>query len=63
MLNLKLKSEHRQVLWLTYFEQLSNKETAMVMKKSVHSIENLLSRARKSLKFELEKENFDYEKL
>lgn len=59
----KLKSEHRQVLWLTYFEQLSNKETAMVMKKSVHSIENLLSRARKSLKSELEKENFDYEKL
>ena len=54
---------YHQVLWLTYFEEFSNKETAEVMKKSVHNIETLLYRARKSLKEELEKEGFVYEGL
>lgn len=58
-----LKTEYRQVLWLMYFEELSTKETALVMKKSVHSIETLVYRARKSLKLALEKEGFIYEKL
>lgn len=58
-----LKAEYRQVLWLMYFEELSAKETALVMKKSVHSIETLVYRARKSLKLALEKEDFIYEKL
>ena len=57
-----LKPEYRQVLWLTYFEELSNKETAIIMKKNVHNIETLLSRARKSLRSQLEMEDFDYEK-
>ena len=30
----KLKPEYSQVLWLTYFEDISNKETAKVMKKA-----------------------------
>lgn len=51
----KLKPEYAQVLWLTYFEGLSNKESAIVMKKSVHGVENLIGRARKALKIELEK--------
>ena len=59
----KLKPEYRQVLWLTYFEDFSNKETAKVMKKSVHSIETLIYRARNALKTELEKEGFTYEDL
>lgn len=59
----KLKPEYRQVLWLTYFEEMSAKETAKVMKKSVHSIENLVSRARQSLKSELKQEGFVYENL
>lgn len=59
----KLKPEYRQVLWLIYFEDFSNKETAAVMKKSVHSIETLVYRARKSLKAQLETEGFTYEKL
>ncbi len=59
----KLKSEYHEVLWLVYFECMSNKEAAMIMKKSVHSIETLVYRARKSLKSELEKEGFIYEEL
>lgn len=57
----KLKPDYRQVLWLTYFEELSNKETAEVMQKSVHGIETLVYRARNALKKELEKEGFIYE--
>ncbi|MDE5994241.1 MAG: RNA polymerase sigma factor [Oscillospiraceae bacterium] len=59
----KLKPEYRQVLWLIYFEDFSNKEAAAVMKKSVHNIETLVYRARKSLKSQLETEGFIYEKL
>ena len=59
----KLNPEYRQILWLIYFEGLSNKEAAAVMKKSVHNIETLVYRARKSLKSQLETEDFIYEKL
>lgn len=62
MLN-RLKPEYRQVIWLIYFEDFTNKEAAQVMKKSVHNIETLVYRARKALKAELEKENFKYEDL
>ncbi len=57
----KLKPDYRQVLWLTYFEELSNKETAAVMRKTVHGIETLVYRARLALKKQLEKEGFVYE--
>lgn len=60
---LRLKAEYRQVLWLTYFENLKAKETARIMKRSVHSVENLIYRARLSLKSELEREGFVYEEL
>ena len=59
----RLKPEYRQILWLIYFEKLSNKEAATVMRKSVHSIETLVYRARKSLKSQLEMEGFIYEEL
>ena len=59
----KLKSEYQQILWLVYFEEFSHKEAAMVMKKSVHNIETLVYRARKSLKSQLEMEGFIYEEL
>ena len=58
-----LKPEYRQVLWLVYFEGFSSREASSVMKKSVHGIETLLYRARRSLKSELEKEGFVYEGL
>jgi len=46
-----------------YFEQISQKEIAAIMKKSVHSIETLSYRAKKSLKIQLEKEGFVYENI
>lgn len=57
----KLKSEYAQVLWLAYFEDLSNKEIASVMKKSLSAVKVLLHRARLALKTELEKVEFEYE--
>ena len=57
----KLKKEYREVLWLTYFEGMSNKESADIMKKKVHNIHSLLSRARQALKKQLEEDGFDYE--
>lgn len=58
-----LKSDHYRVLWLTYFENLSNKETAALMKKSLGSTQVLLTRARAALKAELEKEGITDENL
>ncbi|MBP5379829.1 MAG: RNA polymerase sigma factor [Ruminococcus sp.] len=59
----QLKPEYRQVLWLIYFEELSCRETALIMKKSIHNIETLVYRARLSLKSQLEKEGYEYENL
>ncbi len=59
----RLKSEYRQVLYLSFFEDFSNAQTAVVMKKSKRQIENLLYRAKLSLKSELDKEGFVYEGL
>ncbi|MBR6572695.1 MAG: RNA polymerase sigma factor [Clostridia bacterium] len=58
-----LKPDYASVIYLTYFEGFSNKETAKIMKKSLHNIETLLFRARKSLKTQLNKEDFGYEEL
>lgn len=59
----KLNSDYFQVLYLTYFEEFSNGETAKIMKKNKRQIENLVYRARNALKKELEKEGFKYEEL
>lgn len=56
----KLKPQYRQVLWLVYFEDLSHKEAARIMKKPVGSIKTLVFRAKQELKGQLEKEDFDY---
>ncbi len=58
-----LKTEYKQVLWLSYFEKFSNNEISTIMNKKVHNIETLLYRAKQSLKKELEREGFSYEKL
>lgn len=57
----RLKEDYRQVIWLRYYEQMSNKMIAAVMKKSVYSVEHLLKRAKDVLRTELEKEGFPYE--
>ena len=59
----RLKSEYRQVLYLVYFEGFDNAGAAAVMKKNRRQIENLVYRAKQSLKSELEKEGFVYEEL
>lgn len=59
----KLNEDYRQVLYLTVFEELTNGEAAKVMKKNKRQIENLVYRAKKALRKELEKEGFVYEEL
>ena len=58
-----LKPEYYQVLWLCFFEEFSNEEIAQIMGKSKRQIENLLYRAKQSLKSLLDKEGFQYEEL
>ena len=58
-----LSSDYKQVIYLTFFEEMSNAEAAAVMKKSRRQIENLLYRAKLALKTTLEKEGFEYEGL
>ena len=57
----KLKPEYQQVLELVYFENLSNREAAAVMRKSIRSLESVLYRARKALRSQLESEGYDNE--
>lgn len=58
-----LKPEYRQVLHLTFFEGFSNAEAALIMGRSRRQIENLIYRAKHSLRSRLEKEGFTYEEL
>lgn len=57
----RLSSDHRQVLWLLYFEDMSAKQAAQVMGKSVHGIETLAYRARLALKTQMKTEGFSDE--
>ncbi len=59
----KLSGKYRQVLYLSFFEDMKNAEIAAVMRKSKRQTENLLYRAKQALKAELEKEGFTYEEL
>ena len=59
----KLKPQYRQVLYLIFFEELNNEQTAQVMRKTKRQIENLVYHAKQSLKTELNKEGFVYEDL
>lgn len=59
----KLKSEYFQILYLIYFEDFTNSDAGIIMKKNKRQIENLVYRAKLALKSELEKENFVYEEL
>lgn len=58
-----LKPLYSEVLYLAYFEALTNGEIAHIMKRNKRQIENLLYRAKQALRIELEKEGFVYEKL
>lgn len=57
----ELPMDYRQVIWLVYFEELSNEETGMIMKKNARQIRNLLYRAKQSMKAKLLQKGFDDE--
>ena len=59
----ELKPEYFQVLYLVYFEDFTNTEIATIMKKNKRQVENLIYRAKTTLRSELEKEGFEYENL
>ena len=59
----KLNDDYRQVLYLVYFEEFSNTETAKIMGKSERQIRNLLYRSKESLRNILEREGFRYERI
>ncbi len=59
----RLKPNYRQVIWLLYFEGFDTRQTARIMKKSVHNIEVTVSRARQALKEILNEEGFNREEL
>ena len=52
----KIPSEMREALWLVYFDEMSYEQAASVMNVGRKKIDNLLSRGKKYLKEELEKE-------
>lgn len=57
----ELNDDYREVLHLIYFEEMSYKQAAAVMKKQEKQIKNLTYRAKQSLAKILEKEDFVYE--
>ncbi len=59
----QLKQEYREVLYLRYFESLSAKEAAKIMKCSEKKLTALAYQARQQLKKILEKEGFCIENL
>ena len=54
-----LNDDYAQVLFLIYFEEFSNTEVAKVMNKSQRQITQLLYRAKKALKEEMERRGND----
>jgi RNA polymerase sigma-70 factor (ECF subfamily) len=59
----KINSGYGEILYLKFFENLTNEQIAKVTKKNKRQVENLIYQAKKSLRTELEKEGFTYERL
>ena len=59
----KINVKYSNVLYLIYFENFTIKETAFILKKTYKQAENLIYRAKQSLKTQLEMEGFVYEEL
>lgn len=56
-----IKNEYRQAVYLVYFENFTNSQVATIMNKTNRQIENILYRAKLSLKKELLDGGFLYE--
>lgn len=54
---------YREVLYLTYFEELSCREAAKVLRKSSRQVTNLLYRGKQALRAEIQREGVEYEDL
>ena len=59
----KITPAYSNVLHLKFLEEMTNEQSAAVMKKSKRQIENLIYQAKRSLKSELEREGFHYDGL
>jgi RNA polymerase sigma-70 factor (ECF subfamily) len=59
----KINAEYGTVLYLKFFENLTNEQIAKVTKKNRRQIENQIYQAKQALRAELEKEGFSYEGL
>lgn len=59
----KLKPEYAQVLYLKYFEDFDTDSIVRVTKKTKRQVSDLIYRAKKALKDELERTGFVYEEL
>lgn len=57
-----LRPDYYQVLYLMYFEELDTSDIAKIMHKAKRQVSDLIFRARKSLRTELERKGFIYEK-
>ena len=57
----KLKPEYREVLYLSFFEDMSADDIAVLLRKSKGSVYTLMNRAKGSLKEILQTEGFEYE--
>ena len=58
-----INPDYGRVLYLKYFEDLSNEEIAAVLKRNKRQVENLLYQSKRALRSELDKEGFHYEGL
>ena len=57
----KINPLYAQVLYLSFYEDMSNAEISSVIGKSKRQVEMLIYRAKDSLRKALEKEGFNYE--
>lgn len=58
-----INPDYGKVLYLKFFENMSNDEIASVLKKDRRQVENLIYQSKRALKSELDKEGFHYEGL
>ena len=57
----KIKENYRTALHLVYFEEMSYKDAAVVMRKTAKQVDNYVSRGKAALRKVLEEEGFGYE--
>ena len=56
----KLKPEYQEALYLVYFEDMSYRDAARVMKRSESQITNMIHRGKQSLKKHLDRDGFEF---